>query len=150
MLYELWQDGEPVKTHDFPEGGAPVLNPKKGAWYPVQDDRNPTFDPETHKLGPVGKDLSGGKAVWTRNAVALSVPEKLQNVINARATGYAGGTLDLKGVSGGRDVVLGFWMDAVVAQIEALAQAQNLSLTDEMQDLIAVRDAVKSDNPKSE
>ncbi|MEQ8226730.1 MAG: hypothetical protein RIA64_01490 [Rhodospirillales bacterium] len=148
MLYELWQNGSPVKTHDFPEGGAPVLNPKKGAWYPVQDDRSPVFDPDTHKLGPVSKELSGGKVIWTRSTVALGASEKLQRVINARAVGYAGGTLDLKGVSGRRDVVLGFWMDAVVAQIEALASAQSLTLTDEMQALIAVRDRVKENNPK--
>lgn len=150
MLYELWQDGSPVKTHDFPEGEAPVLNAKKGAWYPVQDDRNPTYDPDTHKLGPVSKELSGGKAIWTRSTVALGASEKLQRVINARAVGYAEGTLSIKGVSGGRDVVLGFWMDAVVAQIEALASAQNLPLTDEMQALIAVRDTVKANNPKQE
>lgn len=150
MLYELWREGAPLKTKDFGDETPPVLHENKGAWVPVQDDRNPAFDPDTHRLGPVEKSLTNGKAIWTRSKVALDTGEKLQRVIDKRAAGYSQGTLGLKGVSGGRDVVLGFWMDAVVAQIEAIAAAQNLTLTPEMQALAAVRDTVKQNNPKPE
>jgi len=128
----------------------PDPNPSKGfVWLPHVEQPDPAINPATHKLGPVEFDVVGGEVRRSRPAVALTAQEKLERVIRNRGAGYQSGTLGLKGVQGDQVTVLGFWVDAIAEQLDAIMQAQSITPTAELQALLSMRAAVKSTNPKS-
>jgi len=127
----------------------PDPNPSKGlAWIPYVEQTDPVIDPATHKLGPVEFDVVGGEVRRSRPAVALTAQEKIEHVIRNRGAGYQSGTLGLKGVQGDQVTVLGFWIDAMAEQLDAIMQAQSITPTAELQALLSMRATVKAANPK--
>ena len=82
MTYNLVINGSPTDTLSDVAGDP---NPLKGmVWLPFVDERNPVFNVDSHKLGPVTKLVENGNAVWRRVAVA-KLSEDLKQAISQEA-----------------------------------------------------------------
>ena len=75
MMYQLAEAG--ILTDRIKEFGAtpPDLSRKDMVWHLVDDQTNPAHNPATHILGPVERNLIGGKAVWTQATILLTQDE---------------------------------------------------------------------------
>lgn len=144
MKYALTVDGAfngRVEEFDSP----PDPNPSKGfVWLPYVEQADPTFDPATHELTDFQFTVSEDSVTRARSVVALSGVEALEGAIARRRSAYHSGTLGLKGIQGDEIAGLGFWVDALVSELEARGAMQ----TAEMQALVAMRAAVKAAEPK--
>lgn len=112
-------------------------------WYEYVRNAPPKFNPATHKLGTYRKTKVAGRVVNAIDIVALTNQEKKHHVIRQRRKAYASGTMALKGIDDDEITGLGFWVDAIVGQLESMG----VMFTPEMQQLIALRAKVKRDNP---
>ena len=145
MSYNLVKDGTPTdRLQEFSE--APDLPGKPSLeWLPFVDERNPSLDDATQKLGPETRGVVGGNSIWSRAILGKSTLEQVEYIIERRADAYVDGTLDLKGgVSGDSSVVLGFIIDAVITELVS----RGPSATTEFQDILDMVAAVKAANPK--
>ena len=148
MIYALLKDGVFTgRTQSFDQ--KPDPNPaKKLEWLEFVDSGNPSFNPATQKLNPEVFTVGNGKVTRSRPVVSLSDKEKLEHVLRNRREAYQTGTLAIKGVTGDEISGLGFWIDALTSQIQAILTAQDLTAEAEFKALVDMRNKAKSDNPK--
>ena len=131
MMYNLIHNNIPTdKLRDFDT--PPDLSHKNMAWLTFVDNRNPPYNPDTEKLGPIEKIVEVGRVVWSRSIIPLSPAESVARIIQKRRMGYRVGTMAVKGVDGDEVAGLGFWIDAIAGQLESMGVA----LTPEMQTLM--------------
>jgi hypothetical protein len=94
MIYNLRFDD--VLTDKLRELETPPdVSHKNMYWLPFIDERNPVYDPETHKLSPLERLVEGGNSVWRRTPVALTAQE-LADKQTADDNGYISETASQK------------------------------------------------------
>ena len=144
MIYALIDDGVFTgRTKDFDE--KPDPNPaKKLEWLEFVDSANPNFNPATQKLNPEVFTVGDGKVTRSRPVVSLSDKEKLAHVLRNRRAAYHSETMKEKGITADNVSGLGFWIDAIAAELQERGEMQ----TDEMTALMKIRSKIKTDNPK--
>ena len=126
---------------------APTPNPVKGfRWLPYSESDDPSFDEKTEKLSDEKSiTVSETEVIAARSVQALSETEKATNIAAARQEAYVEKTKALKSVHADTLSTLGFFIDAIIGEIEA--QHSEIK-TEELKTLIAMRSAIKDENPK--
>ena len=144
MIYALINDGVYTgRTQSFDQ--KPDPNPvKKLEWLQFVDSGNPSFDPATQKLDPEVFTVADGKVTRSRPVANLSNQEKLEHVLRNRREAYHSETMKEKGITADNVSGLGFWIDAIAAELQERGEMQ----TDEMTALMKIRSKIKTDNPK--
>ena len=119
MKYALTVDGAfsgRIEEFDSP----PDPNPSKGfVWLDYIEAADPAYDPATEKLSDHEFTVSGATVTRGRAVIGLTQAEQLMGAIARRRSAYHTGTLNLKGLQGDHIDALGFWVDAIVSELEA-------------------------------
>lgn len=123
MKYELDDDG--VLTgivKDF-TGSPPGISHKGRTWRLIIDQTNPSYDPETEKLGPITKTKVGANVRWERAVVDLTDDEKWGATYDDRRLAYKSAVQSVHGVAIDEIEGIGIVLDAVMEKIAVIEAA---------------------------